>query len=360
MGKMGRLGRFSGLLLGAFVLLSGGESKAQSTSLVLPSVYQTQEGESYTTFPFGRSTAVRDQYYFEKKLFASSFKLTGISYRNEGGTSYRKKLVELAIYASTSKIANARSVKNYFHLNQGSSVVNVFTRKKIELPASTAKTGPKAFSVSLVFDKPFVYDPKLGGLLLDLVVYGQQPGRYDLDLGSKVTSRKASFGAPGCKGSNGKSPVADTPTTALKPGGAFVFRVRDLLPSAFAAILVGSREGGSWGALKLPFDLTAFGAAGCSLNTDILLLLPGQAGSTGELRVAGFVPNQSSLVGQWLLFQGLGFDKKANALGLVLTKGAKTEIAGSVPVARLLATSATALIGTLQVGAIPVMELRRN
>ena len=82
----------------------------------------------------------------------------------------------------------------------------------------------------------------------------------------------------------------------------------------------------TFGAIKLPFDLTPIGAKGCTLYTSIDLIMPVLANAKGEASLNIPFPNSKALVGVTLHTQGIVADKPANALGLAFSNAATMKI----------------------------------
>lgn len=345
------------LVAAALCLGFGLTSAAAQSTQVVPADFASREGETFTSFPFGRSHSTRVQHYFEPRLFAAKGTLLGVAFRPEGGKSYAGKGLELEIQCATSH-ADVGQLNTLFHANVGSHAATVFSRKILNLPLLAGQAGPQPFGIAFTFDTPFAYDPAQGGLLIDVMVHGQARGDYDLDLGSLCVSAKGTFGQPGCPGSNQKIPFADVPTTAVLQGQPFVFRVGDVPVGSAVGLILGSRESGSWGALTLPFDLGIAGATNCWLNTDLLLLFAAVADAQGEARFLGGVPNSPVFVGFWVRFQGFVLDPAANPFGMTTTQGAKVQVCGAFPVGRVVGSTVSAFGGTVEPGIVPVTELR--
>ena len=128
------------------------------------------------------------------------------------------------------------------------------------------------------------------------------------------------------------------------------------MPTAPALLILGSKTGGSWGKLQLPFPMAALGAPGCYLNTDMLIILAAASSRSGQILVATNVPLNADFNGQWLLFQAVALDFQANLLGLTFSQGSKTKICGPDPVGRVFANGLTATFGTLEYGLVPVTQ----
>ncbi|MGE0145076.1 MAG: hypothetical protein AB7I19_05410 [Planctomycetota bacterium] len=108
-------------------------------------------------------------------------------------------------------------------------------------------------------------------------------------------------------------------------GQNFGVSVSQAAPSAPAALLLGFSNS-TWAGLNLPAELSAFGAAGCSLLTSIDIVQPSASNAGG---IAGWtipIPNDVALVGQHVFSQALIVDAPANAAGLVFSNGGDLEI----------------------------------
>ncbi|MCA8970631.1 MAG: hypothetical protein KDC95_12635 [Planctomycetes bacterium] len=333
----------------ALLTLTG---RAQTT-LVVPQSYATVEGGSFTSLPFGRSTAVRVQQGYGSALFpAGKIDIARIAWRADGARDIPAKGVDLEI--GIGSVSSSATLAATFAQNRGLDYAIALTRRVITLPAITTAPGPRAFQIEFALDRPFRVDPSMNGLLVELIVHSQQAGRYELDLDASCTSARADFGKPGCAGSNQLVPLADCPTTSLVPGGAFTLRLSSLRPQDLALGFLGTIESGTWQGLVLPAALDGFGGTGCTLNTDITVAVGGSANSLGELRLPGTVPPVPSLVGVWLRFQGLAIDRAANALGMSFSNGHKVQVCGLPPMARVVATNVTATSGTVEIGLVPI------
>ncbi len=326
--------------------------RAQAT-IVVPKTFELQEGASFTSLPFGRSTAIRVQQSYGASLFtARTFDITRIAFRPDASVALAAKGVDLELAMGT--LPQQAGLAASFAANRGQDFVTVFARRIVSLPAIASAPGPRPFAIDFVLDRSFRYDASQADLVVEVVVHSQQAGRYEMDLDASCTSARTDFGARGCAGSTQVVPVADCPTAALVPGQAFTLRLSGLRPQDWALAFLGTTEVGKWQGLNLPAALDAFGAPGCTLNTDVTVGVAGQASGQGELRLPGIVPDDARLVGAWLRFQGLALDAGANALGMSFSNGHKVQVCGLPPMARVVATSLQATSGTVEAGLVPV------
>ena len=324
----------------------------------IPQRFLSVEGESLTSFPFGRSTPVRYQQYYGPSYFGkASTTIKEIAFRPEGGKSFKKKGIELEIRCSTGPLT-PEAVSGTFAKNRGKDELVVFKKRIMQLPAISATTKPAPFAYRFVFDKPFSLDPKKGGLLVEFVVSSQQPGRHELDVGVLCQSARLGFGTVTCKGSNGKVLRADVATQALLYGKPMVMRIQDALPSAALVYVLGTKESGNWGGFMLPLSLEKAGAKGCALVTDPVVFLGGIADGRGRGLLTLTIPADSRFLGFWVRFQGMALDAKANAFGLVTSGGAKAKVCGPEALVRVLGVRLSAAAGLRETGLGPVTLLR--
>ncbi len=337
------------------ILALSSSLQAQKT---IPQRFLSVEGESLTSFPFGRSTSVRYQQYYGPSYFGTGkTTIKEIAFRPEGGKSFKKKGVEVEIRCSTGPLT-PEGVSAVFSKNRGKDELVVFKKRVMQLPSIPATTKPAPFAYRFVFDKAFTLDPTKGGLLLEFVVTSQQPGRHELDVGVLCQSAHGSFGAVSCKGSNGKVLRADVATRALLYGKPLVMRIQDAGASAALVYLLGTKESGTWGGFQLPLSLEKAGAKGCALLTNPVVFLGGIANSQGRGLLTLTIPADSRFLGFWLRFQGMALDAKANAMGLVTSGGAKAQVCGPESLVRVLAVQLSQSSGLKEAGLAPVTLLR--
>ncbi len=131
------------------------------------------------------------------------------------------------------------------------------------------------------------------------------------------------FGS-GCKGSDGKVPGIAW-SRAPATGTSLNASLGSGKPSSAAMLLIGM-SASKYGTLNLPLDLKGLGAPGCSLLTEILLMLPARTSKTGTANQLLPIPADANLRGKLLVGQWAVVDGKANLLGLCFSNGAKATI----------------------------------
>lgn len=171
-------------------------------------------------------------------------------------------------------------------------------------------------------DAAMVYDSTRNQLIL----YGGDNGGWLRDTWQFVPGPGPSyttFGA-GCAGVRGK-PFLSTRLGQLPIAGReFTVQINNMPLVGPAWMFLGFSKD-FYGRLRLPLDLTPIGMTGCSLlvSGDLLFPVPNILGLglwTVKLPI--------DLAGKTFYNQGIVFDAKANALGLILSNGGQANVGG--------------------------------
>jgi len=195
----------------AAALLLAAAAAAQG-ALPAPPSHVEEEGTAGTDVPFGRRAPARVQYVYDAMLFSGPVTITGVQLRLDGGAVADAKTVDCEIALSTLPRPLVE-LSPRFALNRGADEVAVLPRRLVELPSQASASVPNPFLAPISFDAPFAYDPRQGGLVMELVVHGQPPGAYLLDVSYLCTSPTAAVGPAPCRQSNGLPHC--TPTVPL-------------------------------------------------------------------------------------------------------------------------------------------------
>lgn len=328
---------------------------AQNT-LVLPGSHLQREGTAMSNVPFGRSSTVRVQSIYDHLLFTGPVVVTAIAFRPDDGALIQPKQVDFEIRMSTA----ARSLiatSPDFAQNRGADEVVVLPRQVVSLAGASATTAPAPFLPAIPLTTPFAYDPRNGGLAIEIVVFAQPPGAYPLDVTYVCDSPETPFGPAACTPA-GRLPLrVEGATTQILWGRPWLARVFDATPSLPVVLSFGAIESGPWNGLSLPFDLQALGAPGCQVSTDPVLMMFQAAQPDGSATFTFVVPNRPELIGYWLRYQAASFDPAANALGVVTSQAKKAQVCGNEPVARVWVGDLSLATGTLDPGIAPVLQL---
>ncbi|MHC4812764.1 MAG: hypothetical protein ACYTKC_10055 [Planctomycetota bacterium] len=195
--------------------------------------------------------------------------------------------------------------------------------------------------------RPFLYVPNLGHLVVQVTVTGAEGSGYNFRTGNSATSggfvpRLYAFGGTwvggvppakgtlntqsglkmeigfdaasldtfgvGCPGSNTLTPAL-TLSGSSALGKSLTVSLANALPNAGVFFVVGL------GVTATPTDMAPFGAPNCSIFTSLDLILPTTANASGALSSQFTVPNVSTLVCTKIYVQFFPHDKQANAFG---------------------------------------------
>tara|TARA_R110002096_G_scaffold316425_1_gene510936 strand:+ start:4635 stop:5717 length:1083 start_codon:yes stop_codon:yes gene_type:complete len=343
-----------GAALAALVLLASG-LVAQSP-LPLPASHTAMEGSTSTNVPFGRSTPTRVQYVYDSMLFAGPVTISEVQFRLDGGSVAPAKMVDCEISMSTLPLPLI-GMSSTFALNRGGDEQTVLSRQLLTLPAQTAGVVPNSFLSPITLSTPFWFDPALGSLVMEIVVYGQPPGAYSLDATYVCNSPLIPIGPMSCLQSSGSPLGVESATTQVMWGRPWVARAYDALPGSIVTLVLGTQEGGTWAGLTLPQDLGVVGASGCFLSIDVAAAYYGVALPDGSITFPFVIPNNPAVLGEWLRFQGGTFDAAANALGLVTSQAQKVQVCGWEPVGRVWSNGISSAFGTREIGVSAVVQL---
>jgi hypothetical protein len=335
-------------------LVAAALASAQTT-LPVPASHLAQEGTGSTNVPFGRSTPTRVQYAYDGALFAAPVTITAVAFRLDGGATAAPKIVDCELRLSTLPVP-LLGFGAYFAGNRGPNETVVLPRQLLTLPAGGSTAVPSGFLPPIALATPFHHDPAAGLLVLEIVVYGQPPGSYLLDMTYVCDSADVAIGPPSCLGTNGLPLVVESATTQVMWGRPWVARVRQAAPGATTVLALGTIEQGPWGGFVLPQELQPVGAPGCWLSIDIAGSWLAVAAGDGSSLFPFTIPSAPSLVGEWLRFQGAALDPAANALGVVTSRAQKIRVCGWEPVARLWSNGVGLATGTREIGAAAVVQ----
>jgi hypothetical protein len=324
--------------------------------LPVPASHAAIEGSSSTNVPFGRSTPTRVQYAYDASLFAQPRTITAIALRLDGDALTGGKVVDCELRMSTLPMPIVNLAVD-FASNRGSDETIVLPRQLLTLPTQATVATPSPWLQSIPLAVPFFHDPQNGGLLLEIVVFGQPPGAYTLDVTFVCNSPEQTIGPLSCQGTNGIPLRVESSTTQVIWGRPWVARVLDASPGALLVLALGTVETGTWAGLTLPADLALLGAPGCFVSIDVAGAWYSIAAGDGSAQFPFVVPNTPQVLGEWIRFQGAAFDPQANALGLVTSQARKVQVCGWEPVGRVWSSGINATSGTREIGLAAVLQL---
>lgn len=339
---------------------------------VLPASMATTEGLGGTPYPFGIGKACRFQTLYESvnergpTQIVTELRMRG-DWVNPTYSQKAKGYANMGISMSHSDRGFA-TVSSTFSWNRGLDETGVFTIKKVLFPAqASSKTGPRPFNIKFKLDRPFIHRPAAGNLLVEYYILEQPAGDYRLDSGLHCLSPSASFGKrdSSCywtrKTSTGteQAYLRLKSNVSIKLGSHIDWTLEDAPPNTPALFMIGNDpKYARWGALPVPIPLNAFGAPGCYLNTDILLVTTALSNSSGTAVASIKIPDNYAFLHQYLHSQALAPQYAANRMGLVFSLGHKAEICGPVTDTRIMAIGdLKAETGSILYGDAPVLQL---
>lgn len=335
--------------------LFAGALTAQAT-LVVPASHDQREGTGTTNVPFGRSSPTRVQCAYDPMLFAGPSTITALALRADGGAAVAGKLVDCEVRMSTMP-SGVLALDADFARNRGADETVVLPRQLLTLPAQGTQTAPNPFLPPIQLAVPFAYDPALGSLLVEVVVHGQPPGAYALDVTYVCDSPELAIGPLSCALPGGTPLRVESSTTQVIWGRPWVARVLDAPPGAMVTLALGTVESGPWAGFVLPQDLAGLGAPGCFLSIDLATSFYSVAAGDGSATFPFVIPNDPAAIGSWIRFQGGAFHPAANALGVVTSQARKVQVCGWEPVGRVWASGLSTALGTREIGVAPVVRL---
>jgi hypothetical protein len=147
---------------------------------ILPGPWATTEGDYNNAYPFNIAGAfvpvqsLRYQQVYGASGFAGTVVITGMSFRpddSEFGGAFSTILSDVQINMSTTTKA-VDGLSDTFAENVGADDTIVYARGALALSSAFSGAGPKAFDIHVSFTTPFLFNPLLGNLLLDVRNFG--------------------------------------------------------------------------------------------------------------------------------------------------------------------------------------------
>ena len=167
-------------LLGALLLLGAiNPAHAITPTVVVPNSLTTTEGNSNNGYPFdlGQTglSSQRYQQLYAGSQFGGGGLITQIVFRPDAtaGQAFTSTLSDIQIdLAYTSAADDGLSTTYANNITAGDTVV--FARGPLTLSSAFTgpPNGPKDFDIIITLTTPFLYNPALGNLLLDVRNYG--------------------------------------------------------------------------------------------------------------------------------------------------------------------------------------------
>jgi len=179
------LARLSVAVSGAVLwCLSLCSSPTSAAVIVVPNQYATQTTSSDTNFPFNKMEARTQQLYSatEFSSLGSPEWITELKFRPhwESGFPFSVVLDDVQINLSTT-IRTPSTMSNIFGDNIGADETTVFSGI-LSLSSSFVGPPPMEFDIVVPLQTPFLYDPTVGDLLLDVSVFSGTTSMSELSV----------------------------------------------------------------------------------------------------------------------------------------------------------------------------------
>jgi hypothetical protein len=158
-------------------ILALGAAQA-GANFIVPSALTSVEGDTNNGFPFNLAnfglSSMRYQQVYSSSEFSGLFLITDIEFRPDAqtGAAFSSTLSNIQIDLSTTTAA-VDGLSSTFAVNVGSNDTVVYSGPLTLSSSDTGPAaGPKDFDIVIVLQTPFLYDPALGNLLLDVRNFG--------------------------------------------------------------------------------------------------------------------------------------------------------------------------------------------
>ena len=174
------------LAIGVLGLLWGPPTEAMAVPIVVPGTLAASEGNTNNAFPFNlallnKSSQRYQQVYGSSEFLAGQQLITQISFRPDeiSGDPFVSNLPNIQINLSTTTML-VDGLSSTFANNVGADDTIVHPLGALLLSSADVGGPPRAFDIVINLTTPFLYDPSLGNLLLDVRnVGGGTTGVFD-------------------------------------------------------------------------------------------------------------------------------------------------------------------------------------
>ncbi len=234
------------------------------------------------------------------------------------------------IQMSVSPLAYAAVTTTF--ANNHSATPTLVLNGPVSLPQATNPgTWPAPWEAPFPFAQPFSYFAAAGSsLVVDIHQTGNSAtATWYVEAWLPDTGARANNGnaQSTCRFSNGNY-NSGLGYNLPRLGANWYVNYSSVLPNSFGFAVIGTQgQGGLWGGIPLPIDLTLFGAPGCvwSASDDIISvpLTSNASGSAGWPTTLVAIPNHRSFIGFTFHDHAAIVDVAANAFGLVTTWSSK-------------------------------------
>jgi hypothetical protein len=248
------------------------------------------------------------------------------------------KTIDVEIFLANSPLDATNASGTYASNIVASTEANVVLRKMVSLP----QIMDNSWAITFPFDNQFIFTAT-SDLSWRAIVYGNSNGNagftYQLDAWTGQGTNVITGNVAGCKSATGTANATHTIfAPSLKLGESVQFTGNSFVPAGgLPAVLTLGASASSYAGIPLPFDLTPFGAPGCSIVNDILAQVPGTttAGANGAVTILVPLPLTPGLAGAVFYSQYVFLDPAANGLGSFTSNGRMDTIGTPYGVTRI-------------------------
>jgi len=303
-------------------------------------------GNSNNSIPFSWSPCSYMQVHSLSSFSSSAVALfQSMTLRmGQGFANYAGRNVDLEVFLAESPNDAATSAGTFASNVVTGTEINVIPRQMISLP----QVPDNSWAVRLPFTNPFLFTG-LAHISWRVNNYGNSNNNaiftYPLDAWS---SWGASQGlGSGCRSANGTSSAQHSAVVPATGQVAQFYGYSYVPAGGLPAVLAIGNSSTSFSGVPLPFDLTPFGAPGCSLYVNWLLVLTSvtNANSSGSVQINVPLPNDPALTGSTVYSQYLFADPTGNALGLFTSNGQSTQVGEARGLSRIYGLGGPGLTG---------------
>ena len=299
----------------------------------VPKYAATRAGTTMSLYPFqpwidnaSLHVHLRTQHLIEGQAFCKRIaRISGFSYRSANWVGrhpaqlFKKLTLSLG---HSKKTANTMSLT---WADNRSGPQSVMLQGRYSLPGivSSKRVGPWG-QIKFPFARPYLYIRSQGNLLIDFDIADIPASYYNYALDADIEGGAVSRSGFSGQFANGKfAQVRVNFATKLKPGG----QVEVMSFQSYAGLGLFGFSDKRYGQLALPFSLTKLGAANNWLQVSIDMTAALVSRFNGLFWSAILrIPNQARFVGLRIYAQTMQFDRRANALGVVLSNKAEVLI----------------------------------
>jgi hypothetical protein len=327
-----------------FALLAG----AARAQIHVPALSLTNRLELNTrsNFPLMR-TESRMQFIVSRTELggAASASLAKLTLRYDGPSvgAGGGSIANLDIFLGNTGVAPNDS-SACFDANYSGSLTQVAALTNVTFGADGSPNGPEPWGgptgeFVFAFSSPFAYTG--GNLVIELRTGGNSnggSGANNCQLDAEEDPLVGPGGGTASPGGTGCGAATLRVSGQLAPGGEVSCHGTSLGASAPVLNVLGTSNT-SWGTIPLPFALDGFGAPGCSLQNNWVVIQIGVADPTGTIgeyasSTAWCVPPDPQLASVALYFQFVSIDLSANPLGVKTSNHARVDLGTYTPLFR--------------------------